>query len=113
MAISKEELAELCDARDKLCSFCEVNECEKCIVTNLINDAFAKCKDGEEAEEKEEIGYIEGAFECDAEHCAFNPHGICGFAALHHRMPVFSDEKGCEDFCYTEKEITYEYRDCL
>ena len=103
MTITKGELAELCDARDKLCGFCEANECEKCIVTNLINDAINECEESEE-EETEKIDYAEGTFECDAEHCAFNPNGICGFAGLHHRMPVFSDENGCEDFCYTEKE---------
>lgn len=37
------DLAELCDARDKLCGFCEANECEKCIVTRLIDDAFSEC----------------------------------------------------------------------
>jgi hypothetical protein len=30
---------ELLDARNKLCAYCEVNECEKCIVTCLIDDA--------------------------------------------------------------------------
>ena len=39
------ELAELCDARDKLCGFCEADECEKCIVTRLIDDACAECDD--------------------------------------------------------------------
>ena len=29
----------LLDARDKICAYCEVLECEKCIVTNLIDDA--------------------------------------------------------------------------
>lgn len=29
----------LCEARDVLCGFCKVNECEKCIVTHLIDDA--------------------------------------------------------------------------
>lgn len=58
MAITREELAELCDARDKLCNFCEADECEKCIVTNLINDAFAECDNNEEYEEDEIIGYF-------------------------------------------------------
>lgn len=38
--MTREELAVLCDARDKLCGYCEADECEKCIVTALINDAF-------------------------------------------------------------------------
>lgn len=40
-------LAELCDARDKLCGFCEANECEKCIVTQLIDDAFNELDEDE------------------------------------------------------------------
>lgn len=38
--MTREELAVLCDARDKLCGYCEADECEKCIVTALINDAY-------------------------------------------------------------------------
>lgn len=40
--MDKYDLAVLCDARDKLCGFCEAGECEKCIVTRLIDDAFAE-----------------------------------------------------------------------
>ena len=38
--MTRDELAVLCDARDKLCGYCESDECEKCIVTALINDAY-------------------------------------------------------------------------
>ena len=38
--MTREELAILCDARDKLCDYCESDECEKCIVTALIDDAY-------------------------------------------------------------------------
>ena len=41
--MSREELAVLLDARDKLCGFCENDACEKCQVTLLIDDAFAEC----------------------------------------------------------------------
>ena len=41
-----DDLAKMCEARDILCGYCEADECEKCIVTNLINDAY------NEAEEK-------------------------------------------------------------
>ena len=41
--MSREELVELCDARDKLCAFCENDNCERCQVTVLINDAFVEC----------------------------------------------------------------------
>lgn len=40
-----EYLAKLCDARDTLCGFCEANECEKCIVSHLINDAYNELGD--------------------------------------------------------------------
>ena len=46
--MDREYLAEICNARDVLCGFCEVNECEKCIVTNLIDDAFNECDDEED-----------------------------------------------------------------
>lgn len=38
--MDKEYLAKLCAARDCLCGFCEVLECEKCIVAHLIDDAY-------------------------------------------------------------------------
>lgn len=42
--IDKETLAELCNARDILCNFCENNEdCDKCQITRLIDDAFDAC----------------------------------------------------------------------
>lgn len=38
--MTRDELAVLCDARDKLCDYCQSDECEKCIVTALIDDAY-------------------------------------------------------------------------
>ena len=38
-------------------------------------------------------------FECDAEHCAYNPDGICKFALIYGREPFLHDD-GCDDFCY-------------
>lgn len=38
--MDERRIAELCDARDTLCEFCDMDDCEKCIVTQLINDAF-------------------------------------------------------------------------
>lgn len=46
--MTKDKLAELCDARDKLCNFCENDECERCIVTNLIDDAYAELDEDDE-----------------------------------------------------------------
>lgn len=43
--------------------------------------------------------------ECDAEGCAFNPHGICMAPFLTGEAPRLHDD-GCHDFCFknTEKE---------
>lgn len=46
--MDREYLASLCNARDTLCGFCEADECEKCIVTRLINDAYNELGDEEE-----------------------------------------------------------------
>lgn len=35
-----EYLARLCDARDTLCNYCEVDDCESCMISKLINCAF-------------------------------------------------------------------------
>lgn len=52
-AITLDDLATLCDARDKLCSFCENTEdCSKCQVTRLIDDAYACCPDFDNCEEE-------------------------------------------------------------
>lgn len=55
MAIDRDELAELCDARDKLCGFCEnTDACEKCQVTLLIDQAFSECEEYEDDESDDE-----------------------------------------------------------
>lgn len=48
--MDREYLGKLCDARDTLCGYCEANECDKCIVTNLINDAFNEMPEEDEGE---------------------------------------------------------------
>lgn len=40
--IDETTYTELLDARDKLCAYCENDECEKCQVTMLIDDANAE-----------------------------------------------------------------------
>lgn len=45
--ITHDGLAALCKARDTLCDYCEADECEKCIVTNLINNAYSELEDDE------------------------------------------------------------------
>lgn len=37
--MDREQYAAICQARDVLCGFCEADECEKCIVTRLVDDA--------------------------------------------------------------------------
>ena len=46
--MSREELAVLLDARDKLCGFCENDACEKRHITLLVNDAYAECDEVDE-----------------------------------------------------------------
>lgn len=46
--MSREELAVLLDARDKLCKFCENDECERCQLTLLIDDAYTECDEIDE-----------------------------------------------------------------
>lgn len=46
-AITHDELAALYKARDTLCNYCEVDECEKCIVANLIDDAYSELENDE------------------------------------------------------------------
>lgn len=41
---------------------------------------------------------------CDAEHCVYNPHGICLFPLISSRKPRLSDD-GCTDFIYKENEV--------
>lgn len=41
--------------------------------------------------------------ECDAEHCVFNPDGICKAPFVTGRAPGLNDD-GCTDYCYKEAE---------
>lgn len=40
-------LAEICNARDVLCGYCESSDCENCQVSKLVNDAFDETDDEE------------------------------------------------------------------
>lgn len=46
--MTKNELAVLLNARDKLCNFCNNDNCEKCQITLLINDAYNECEELED-----------------------------------------------------------------
>lgn len=48
MSITKAQLEELCDAKNKLCDFCNVDNCEICVITDLIRDAFNECDELQE-----------------------------------------------------------------
>lgn len=49
--MDREYLAKLCNARDTLCGFCEADECENCIVTHLIDDAYNEPGDKEDGDD--------------------------------------------------------------
>lgn len=40
--MDQEYLTRLCAARDILCGFCEADECDQCMVSHLINDAYGE-----------------------------------------------------------------------
>lgn len=42
--------------------------------------------------------------DCDAEHCAFNPEGVCLFPLVGGRSPDLNDN-GCNDFCDKEDDL--------
>ena len=48
--MEKDYFERLCEARSTLCSFCEVDECERCIVNHLIDDAYNELSDEDKAE---------------------------------------------------------------
>ena len=41
----REEYDALCNARNKLCAFCEADACTYCIVTLLIDQAYTELPD--------------------------------------------------------------------
>ena len=49
--IDRKELAKICNARNTLCNFCENDACERCIVTQLVDDAYAEVEEAENDEE--------------------------------------------------------------
>ncbi len=48
--MNAEYYTKLCEARDTLCGFCEVGECDKCIVNCLIDDAYNELSEKGQAE---------------------------------------------------------------
>lgn len=59
-----EKVAKICEARDTLCAFCQVLECDKCIVTHLVNDAFNEVElPKEETINISELGYTDDEYE--------------------------------------------------
>lgn len=46
--MDQEYLTRLCAARDILCGFCEADECDQCMVSHLINDAYDEMPEGED-----------------------------------------------------------------
>lgn len=46
--MSKEELTALYEARDEICSCCKAESCEKCIVEQLVSEAFKEVSESED-----------------------------------------------------------------
>ena len=91
--MDREYLAKLCEARDTLCGFCEVDECEKCIVTHLIDDAY------NEMPEDDGGSYTAFAYEEDGittEDLATydNKEDAINFAKAHNWDEVVDDNSG-------------------
>ena len=49
--ISESELAEIMDARDKMCDFCDGGNCSSCKVEELANEAMNSVGEDEDEEE--------------------------------------------------------------
>ena len=45
--MDRDDLAKICDARDTICDYCGGNNCDECVVTDLINRAFEEVEDDE------------------------------------------------------------------
>ena len=45
--MDRDDLAKICDARDTICDYCGGNNCDECVVTDLINRAFNEVDDDE------------------------------------------------------------------
>lgn len=43
--MTRDDYESLFSARDTICNYCEANECENCIVTHLMDDAYAEYSD--------------------------------------------------------------------
>lgn len=56
--ISRNQLEELAGARTTLCNFCEADECDKCIVTNLINKAYSEAEERPEVNEQKDTRVV-------------------------------------------------------
>lgn len=48
--MTRENYDSLCAAKQTLCAFCEVDECEYCIVSRLIDDAYIEPPDSKKDE---------------------------------------------------------------
>lgn len=48
--VTREDYESMCSGRDVFCSFCEADECEKCMITRLLNDAFNELPQSDQQE---------------------------------------------------------------
>lgn len=89
--INQEELAQICQARDILCNFCEDDNCEKCQVTILVNDAYNEL----ESDEDEEIENPKNSLYVERKH----REGVC---------PICSNQNiNYKDFTVHDDAVIY------
>ena len=53
--MSRKELDSLCSARNIICAHCNVESCEKCIVNQLVREAFVAVSENEAEDEEIEF----------------------------------------------------------
>lgn len=50
--MSRKELDSLCEARNTICAYCTAEGCEKCIVNQLVHEAFVAVSENEAEDEE-------------------------------------------------------------
>lgn len=48
--MTREDFESICSARDAFCGFCQGEECDKCIVTTLVDDAYNELPEEDKAD---------------------------------------------------------------
>lgn len=48
--MTRDEFESMCSSRDAFCGFCQADECEECIITRLLDDAYNELPEEDQAE---------------------------------------------------------------